>query len=478
MNRKNFPLIFWLLVFFLIVGFATLTRAQMTKTPLTKRADQPAIIQAAAANLDQCRNGTEAVPLGCAADAQWVNGNANAQQAHWSETEFLAYRMKFTGLSPTTYTVTIGYDILKSGKHAIDYLGTYNATEHLADPCAGVAGCTGTPDTFAIPQDTATVTSKINPHTGLPIVQTPGVFSMWGGDITDVQYVTYAGGEERQITVVFTATVSNPVLAWGGHIAWIGDWGTGNSAVAVSGSPYHMRLIGLCAGTPGTCTTGGNQDRALDNDAVIPSGVVNIVKEVFTYPPDTTNAAYTTFNFTASPNFGSTAFGLIDDNAGPGVDVQQSFAITSFGSGNTITVTEQATFGWTLLNVNCVENVTQDSTKNSLSPTATIIVQPGETVTCTYSNSQLAPTAGPATISGQVRSSSGYVYNATVAVTNLTTGEVQYARTNPFGFYQMTSLQSGQLYLVCVSAKGYTFTPDQMVINLREDFTNANFVAN
>ncbi|MCV4820721.1 hypothetical protein OFM15_32065, partial [Escherichia coli] len=71
-------------------------------------------------------------------------------------------------------------------------------------------------------------------------------------------------------------TVANPVLAWGGHIAWGGDWGIGNSAGGINGSPYHMRLISFDG-------SGGNQDRSLSADAVIVAGVVNIVKQVSTF---------------------------------------------------------------------------------------------------------------------------------------------------------------------------------------------------
>src|SRR5206468_2160229 len=52
------------------------------------------------------------------------------------------------------------------------------------------------------------------------------------------------------------------VLAWGGHIASQGDWGTGNSASAISGSPYHMALDLL----DGSST--GSQDRALSTSAI------------------------------------------------------------------------------------------------------------------------------------------------------------------------------------------------------------------
>ena len=455
-----------------VLVLAGMTTQAQWKTDTAKRnlikLDQN-IVLAASANLDQCRNGTELVPLGCATTDVWVNGNANHINAHWSEAEYISYRMIFEGLKLGEHTVTIGYDILKNGKHAIDYLGMYNGTENLADPCVGM-GDMGAPDTFTVPLDTVTVTNNINPNTGLPIVQHAGAFTMWGGDITDVQYEPYAGGDERQITVTFTATMTTAVLSWGGHIAWIGDWGAGNSAVNISGSPYHMRLIGLDG-------SGGNQDRALDNTAVVPSGVVNIVKEVFTAPPDTTNGAFTTFNFTASTNFGATTFGLIDDNDGPGVDTQQSEPVTSFGPTNTITVTELAANGWTLLNVNCVEDKTQDSTKDSDLPAASVIVQSGETVTCTYSNSQLGTTAAAATISGRVTAGFGGIPNAIVTAVNPTSGAAFSARTNTFGNYQLVGLPTGIVYIVQVRAKGYTFDPSSRMVSLLDDMADLNFTA-
>jgi hypothetical protein len=327
------------------------------------------------------------------------------------------------------------------------------------------------PSTFPVPIDTVTVTNQTNPNTHLPVVQTPGHFSMWGGTITDVQYVTYAGGDERQISVTFTAAQADPVLSWGGHIAWIGDWGSGNSATGISGSPYHMRLISLDG-------SGGNQDRALDSSAVVASGVVNIVKEVTTAPPDTSNAAFTTFSFTASTNFGPTSFGLIDDNAGPGIDTQQSMAITSFGSANTITVTELATNGWTLANLNCVEDVTQDSTKNSALPTATIIVQSGETVTCTYSNTQLGATAAHASISGRVTDGQYGIPGASVTATNPLSGAAFSVRTNSFGYYCIGDMPTGITYIVQARAKGYTFDQAPRVVSLLDDMGDLNFTAN
>ena len=64
--------------------------------------------------------------------------------------------------------------------------------------------------------------------------------------------------------VTFTAANSTVVLAWGGHIASQIDWGAGNSAGSISGSPYHMRLLDL--DNDGL----GNMDRSLAAAAVAP----------------------------------------------------------------------------------------------------------------------------------------------------------------------------------------------------------------
>src|SRR4029077_17721362 len=101
-----------------------------------------------------------------------------------------------------------------------------------------------------------------------------------------------------QIAITFSASVGNPVLAWGGHIASRADWGANNSAVAISGSPYHMRLIDLDG-------AGGNQDRSLSEGAVIFPASITIIK-------DATPNGSTPFPFTASPAPLS-GFSLVDD---------------------------------------------------------------------------------------------------------------------------------------------------------------------
>ena len=122
-----------------------------------------------------------------------------------------------------THTITIEWDTVKNDKHAIDYLTTYNRTETDANPCSDVSDCDlSSYDTETIPSDPNAVN------------QISGVFTLFGGNITGLSgysvdvdpQVTTTG-----ITITFTTTVPNPVLAWGGHISTQQDWGVGNSAI-------------------------------------------------------------------------------------------------------------------------------------------------------------------------------------------------------------------------------------------------------
>src|SRR5262249_36643475 len=93
------------------------------------------------------------------------------------------------------------------------------------------------------------------------------------------------------ITIQFISTgQSEVVLSWAGHIGSALDWGQGNSATAISGSPYHMRLISFDG-------SGGNQDRSLKASAV--AGDFLTVAKVTNPSSDTT----TVFNYTLTgPN--------------------------------------------------------------------------------------------------------------------------------------------------------------------------------
>jgi len=221
-----------------------------------------------AADIDQCQNGQVGPPtINVDCGSGWSNGNANGNNSHYQEGAYIHYRIKFSNLvDGNTYQVLIGYDVLKGTKHAIDYLGTYNADFRFdpsptlgynVDPCYNIAGCSGdTPDTLPIDRD---------PLIPGSIFVDSGVFTMWGGDLISMEYdPTSNTGEERRIILTFKAESANPVLAWGGHIAWQGDWGanaTASTAGDINGAPYHMRIVKNDYFT-------GQQDRSLQVSAI------------------------------------------------------------------------------------------------------------------------------------------------------------------------------------------------------------------
>ena len=71
-----------------------------------------------AVNLDQLKNGRATAPV---SPGDWVNGNLGSQQAHYVEGHSVAYRAVMTDLpTGTSITLTLGYDIKHSGRHALD----------------------------------------------------------------------------------------------------------------------------------------------------------------------------------------------------------------------------------------------------------------------------------------------------------------------------------------------------------------------
>jgi len=294
----------------------------------------------------------------------WVNGNLGASKATYYEGNSVPYRMVMDNLSLASHSLTIEWDTTKSSKHAEDYLTSFNRTVTTADPCIGVSGCS-TSTTFPIPIDPQV--------SGASVTQIAGNFNLYGGTITSVSAYSYADGtgfigdKSARITITFTASVPNPVLAWGGHIADRKDWGTDNSAISIPGSPYHMRLIDLDG-------SGGNQDRSLSADAVIFPASITVIK-------DATPNGSTSFPFTASP-LPLTGFSLVDD--GTTANISTFSGIVNF---QTYTVTENTPSGWSLDGVVCSVTSPNGGTQNVNGATATINLKEGENVSCTYTNS-------------------------------------------------------------------------------------------
>src|SRR5678815_4313425 len=79
---------------------------------------------AASANLNQARNGTDALPTN---PVNWVNGSLSGSQAHYIEGMSTPYQCVMTGITVASQvSLIIEYDIRNSSQNAFDYLTQYN----------------------------------------------------------------------------------------------------------------------------------------------------------------------------------------------------------------------------------------------------------------------------------------------------------------------------------------------------------------
>ncbi|SHN31880.1 hypothetical protein, partial [Chitinophaga sp. CF418] len=277
-----------------LLRFRSIFRAAVRRFPVPILLALPLLLllqrtaYAQSANLDQGSNDKATTPLN---PVSWINGNLNANMAHFLEGYSVPYRAVLEGLVVNqTYTLVIGFDVRNSSKHALDYLthfqrlSPHNVFSHgqeTVNPLLSApqpASYFTTTDVFTIPAPSSTG----SPVAGQPATSFNALpagekqFTGYNADITNITYASQgsltAANSETVVNITFTALKATAILAWGAHIASIIDWGkdpvTGepNSASAINGSPYHMRLKKWIIN--GADVNIGNQDRSLKTDAV------------------------------------------------------------------------------------------------------------------------------------------------------------------------------------------------------------------
>jgi len=354
---------------------------------------------------DQCAN------LGTTCDtthtSQWVDGAVNESKADYAEGDSLPYRAVFSGLTvDETYSLQIAWDTTKAGKHALDFLTTYDRTETTADPCSGYV-CSSPTSTLAIPSD---------PNIPAGIQIAGQVFTAFGatfpadgsvvansGDLCGTATCTivtnpgsyvldapYTGDSTTRIRLYFTAKAATVVIAWAGHIASRMDWGIDASAATINGSPYHTMFDDFDCSDASNCNVGA-ADMALASAAVVIPASITVVKSV----PATSG---TSFPYTAGPAPLSN-FDLVDD--GTAANTRTFSGITDF---TVYTVNEGSVSGWQLDTAICSVEGANGGSRTVDGAVATIDLREGEHVTCTYSNARtpvpgldIAKTADPVT---------------------------------------------------------------------------------
>ena len=227
---------------------------------------------------DQCSNDlglgySSGGKVGC----EWINGNLNANNSTYYEGDATVQRAYLIGMTPgsTGHTITFKYGTTKGGKHAYDYLTTYNFSEDwvtLDDRCENIAGCTNATETTKAMQLDAN-TKGLDDFARL--------FVMRGGTLKNISAPTlvsgsYTGDSETAVTITFDVddttnamcTTKNGVTTcgvaiwFGAHVARSDQW-TSGGASTVPGSPYHVAVDSM----DGTAI--GQRDNQMQSNTIV-----------------------------------------------------------------------------------------------------------------------------------------------------------------------------------------------------------------
>lgn len=338
---------------------------------------------------DQCSNdqgvGYSSGDTGC----RWINGNLQGNNSIYSEGDATVQRLWLTEFTPgTTHTVTLKYGTTKGGKHAYDYLTTWDWSENwltLPDRCQGIAGCEAAlEDTLAIPMD-PNVPDSIEP------LSASRLFTMRGADLISattpaIVSGTYGGDSETVITITFTVgsgtgsmcevkngvTTCGVALWFGAHVALTADWQIYNGTIGaggITGSPYHVALSAVDGAAV------GQRDNQMQSDTVIPNGFITVIKDAVPNDPQD-------FNYTLTGGVATNLDFALDDDADPALLNSINIPLPP----GTFTLTEAALpAGWTFTNLVCSDPSGNTTVSGQA---ATVNLASAETVTCTYTNTK------------------------------------------------------------------------------------------
>jgi subtilisin family serine protease len=210
-----------------------------------------------------------------------------------------------------------------------------------------------------------------------------------------------------------------------------------------------------------------------------PPASVTIIKQVQTLTGGTASSA--TFSYAAS-NLDASNFTLVDNDSPP-ADRYVDPNIPNVESATEIVVTEAALPGWTLSSINCVETPAsglanaQNTTVDLVNRRATIRVEQGESVTCTFSSAELSPSI-PATLTGRVTTRGRGLAGVSVTLRDAVNGQTMSAVTNSFGHYTFSNVLTTRTYTLTPTHRRIRFSPASRSFTLSGDLSGLNFAAN
>lgn len=205
------------------------------------------------------------------------------------------------------------------------------------------------------------------------------------------------------------------------------------------------------------------------------SATITIIKQVTTF--DQTNGSNAAFGFSAAGPQVDPSFALSDQNV-VGPDRYVRTAVTSFGQANSVTVSEDQAFGWSLIDLDCVSTGGSQFVTNFNAGSVSIVSQAGGSVTCTFVNGLAIPSAAGVSVSGRAVAADMQtgIGGAIVSLFDVQTGETRSLRTNQLGYYSFKDIEVGRFYVLSISHRRYSFGESTRAFSLTEQLSDVNFV--
>lgn len=86
--------------------------------------------------------------------------------------------------------------------------------------------------------------------------------------------------------------------------------------------------------------------------------------------------------------------------------------------------------------------------------------------------------AATVTVGGRVTTAGGYgIGGAMLSIDGGSLSEPIFARTSPFGYYSFEGIPAGQVYVITITSKSYTFSPPSRAITVQDSIGDVDFVA-
>jgi uncharacterized repeat protein (TIGR01451 family) len=175
----------------------------------------------------------------------------------------------------------------------------------------------------------------------------------------------------------------------------------------------------------------------------------------------------------------NTTFVSLTQNSGPAF----SCTTPAIGASGAVTCTaatfaNQASAQFTLT-VNVINGA---ASNNQITNVATVNSSVFDSDTENNSSSATttvrSASAASVSVSGRVLTQNGRGIRGAIVRLTDEHGQQRFVTTSPFGYYRFTDIRAGQVYIISILAKKYSFAQPEQILNLTGDMNDIVFVAN